>query len=547
MNSGVNTEYISNAIDDLVNVLGVREEISTGKLLRFLKAKDVKGCIENMASNMGLPITVNLSYGSAFESRHVARTDSQGRGIESISAQVSFPRSLPFFGSTQMQGFPIDVKVSEGCTVYPETFITVIAHELSHVVLKSIWYRERDNEIHTDLAAAILGFSGVMKVGRITGGLLGSTMTIYGYLDHQGFDYAMNRIDKIRAEYRAYKKALMEKLSTCASQLSLCKRELEAFDRYLGYLDRNPSRRIWAEHVHKIIQFHQPDYTERLRKMMMLNDEKVKEATKFCTKLNHYTAEKLTSLKEFDAQISSSMSSFNEELQLFIDEVSLLRTYSVDLSIKWQEHATPYIRGFDMNPRKVWLGIFVPGKKTMAMIKQGVTPTQSWSLIDLFESEPYKSFVFAALALHFVAERGDKQNSAVLDIRNSQFGGIPLVELLTDIRNYLRLRFRVEGEDHVCSKSSLTIGQILRMDALTGAIDRDEAEVAVRFMVSHVATVLDTLSKPKVGGGTNGAELVAVFRRLRDMLLMMGEWTYSGDSNEYMLYFDILIDERTSA
>jgi hypothetical protein len=104
--------------------------------------------------------------GEGFSSTHLVKTDSKGRGVAAITAQVSIPSYLPFYGSAGMVNYPIRVQVRENCNEHPMTFVSVMAHELSHVVLHSMRHNERQNEFYTDLTAMMLGFSDVMKLGR---------------------------------------------------------------------------------------------------------------------------------------------------------------------------------------------------------------------------------------------------------------------------------------------------------------------------------------------------------------------------------------------
>jgi Zn-dependent peptidase ImmA (M78 family) len=62
-----------------------------------------------------------------------------------------------------LNNFPINVWISENCKDKPETFMTIMAHELSHVLLHSLRHKEMDNEIYTDITAILLGFSVVIK------------------------------------------------------------------------------------------------------------------------------------------------------------------------------------------------------------------------------------------------------------------------------------------------------------------------------------------------------------------------------------------------
>ncbi len=106
------------------------------------RASDTSG-----SARLGLPIRITLSYVSkefrlgnteGFRSSGLSRTDWTGRGVDGITAQVSIPDYLPLYGSVALAGYPISVRVSENCLERPETFLAIMAHELSHVLLRSL-------------------------------------------------------------------------------------------------------------------------------------------------------------------------------------------------------------------------------------------------------------------------------------------------------------------------------------------------------------------------------------------------------------------------
>ncbi len=59
---GIDNNYISNAIDELVGLLGIKEEIPILPTHRSLDTRNVKLYIEYIANYLGLPIIINLSH-----------------------------------------------------------------------------------------------------------------------------------------------------------------------------------------------------------------------------------------------------------------------------------------------------------------------------------------------------------------------------------------------------------------------------------------------------------------------------------------------------
>src|SRR5262249_52388291 len=210
----------------------------------------------------GLPIEVNLSYVSndyrpdatdGFHTTQLVKTDWRGRGIAGITAQVSIPSYLPFYGSTGMVNFPISVRVRENCVDHPATFVTLIAHELSHIVLHSMRHKEKQNEFYTDLTAMMLGFAGVMRLGRKVinskhhGSMTMTQTTTYGYLSDANFDFAMIRIHSMLSVARAKRTQALKEIEAREKDLREKRRELHYFRDYLAYLDHKSGRKRWAK------------------------------------------------------------------------------------------------------------------------------------------------------------------------------------------------------------------------------------------------------------------------------------------------------------
>ena len=348
----IDNKYIDNAIDELVNLLGVKEEIPKEIIHRPFRTGNIKRCIENIANYLGLPIIVKLSYvpskyvaqnsGNKFESAALAKTDSTGRGVQSITAQVSIPSCLPLYGSSELQNFPIAVKISDNCPEHPETFMGIMAHELSHILLHSLWHKEKDNEFYVDLTAMALGFSTVMKIGRkvvetkvgtkenifSTETLTTTLTTTYGYLSDEQFNFAFSKIGKLLEQNAYPKKILLQKVAIYREQLTSYKKEFSKFKKLVEYVDRNRDKRIKREDAARIVQFHQLNYADELTEVVRGNERKLKEINGFCMGFVHYTHQKLSSLRRLDDEMDTSISNLGRHLDLLSHDVSMLTKYA---------------------------------------------------------------------------------------------------------------------------------------------------------------------------------------------------------------------------
>ncbi len=156
MDNALSNDQIRAWIDDLVAKLGIKEQCDWKEYDSLLQRGKTKECVEGIASYLGLPIAIDFAYvannpktgdKNRFESDGLVKTDWRGRGVDGITAQVSIPERLPLYGSSSLKNYPIRVRVSKNCGQNPDSFIAVMAHELSHIVLASLYHPEKDNYI----------------------------------------------------------------------------------------------------------------------------------------------------------------------------------------------------------------------------------------------------------------------------------------------------------------------------------------------------------------------------------------------------------------
>ena len=338
---GVDNKYISNAIDELVGFLGIKENIPAETVLSPLHNGNTKECIEKIANQLGLPIKVKLIIGESFESRDLVTTNDAGQATEGITAQVSIPDGLPFYGTSAMQSFPIQVQVGGNCRRYPHTFVVIMAHELSHIVLHSLWHREKNNEIYTDLAAMLLGFAVVMRMGRyavettqIGVGLEQTTTTRFGYLADNQFEFALGRINAIlktsRTAFNTVRTKITRTLTTYKKQLDLYRKMFYEFNKLIEYLDKNLRKEIRKEDVAKIVEVHGLNYRERCASVLTSNEKKLREVELlysgwFQHSHHHYSTQRLDSLNVFYNDLNGLLLGLTHECALLKDDVAIPR------------------------------------------------------------------------------------------------------------------------------------------------------------------------------------------------------------------------------
>jgi uncharacterized protein YqgV (UPF0045/DUF77 family) len=345
----VDNKYIDSAVDELMQLLGVKERIEYGFLQNMLEEGKAKDCVETIAHTMGLPIGVVISYvpsvyrgtstpGQGFASQEIVKTVGTGegrKGVESITAQVSAPSILPLFGSSNLKNYFVTVKVSDNVTKYPMTFMAVMAHELSHILLRTMQHRERDNEVYTDLTSMLLGFNEVVKMGRkVIEQDLGATYattytTTYGYLSDSGFDYAYQKIGRVLERNRKTKKAIIQKIKQLRKLLVQVKNGISKFRYYIKVIDNNPRSRISKDDASQIVSLHQPNYVKKFEDFISESETRLQKYRDY-KGINHYPHNWHT---DIEGELNQITHEVKEVAKLLKKNLSVLKK---NMSLPWR-------------------------------------------------------------------------------------------------------------------------------------------------------------------------------------------------------------------
>jgi hypothetical protein len=316
--------YFAKAIAELTKSLGTKEP-PIDHLVEFLYRGEAGKCVTAIARQMGLPIDVRLSFvaegtgaqtAGGFHTQGLSRTDSSGRGIHAVTAQVLIPPNLPLFGSSMLTGYPVTVRVGKTCFEYPHTFITVMAHELSHVLLHSLKHPERQDEIYTDLAPLLLGFSDIVARGRtvetrVTEGTEETTRRItYGYLTDAQFALAHSEVQRLLRHNRRLKREVEERAQRVERAVRRVMNSADKFGRVLGYLARMKTTAINARHFRrsdwpKLAEIHGVGYAERWPREVQRLESVVESISVYCKSRSHYTEQTLGRLRSCYSQLEA--------------------------------------------------------------------------------------------------------------------------------------------------------------------------------------------------------------------------------------------------
>lgn len=332
----MDAQEIRDAVEALVETLGIAEPWSTSELTRLLTTGKPEACVTEIARRLRLPVEIDLSYvadsdhsGNAarFQSRDLVTTDWRGQGTGGITAQILMPRNLPFYGTSSLTGFRVGVRISQNCRYLPLTFIGVMAHELSHVLLRSLMHAQRNNEVWTDLTAMVSGFSDILQAGRktTTASPRGTVTTTYGYLSDNQFAVALKTIRGILSRCTALKTRLQSRRVELQKHLTAFRRYLYQFEALLTYLDEHPERMIRKTDAPKIVAFHQPAYTRESETAGGAAAALLTEMENTCQNLRHYTQAVTETLERLELQAVGIVQRAYEQSGKMREDVGVLR------------------------------------------------------------------------------------------------------------------------------------------------------------------------------------------------------------------------------
>jgi hypothetical protein len=278
----VSKEYLDCAIETLYKNLGVREDISTWSLYHIFTRGNVEETLTKILRHIGLPVKINISYVpinydpvnsplNSFKSQSLVVGG--GKNAPAITAQVRIPQNIPIYGTMTLIDFPIDVKLSDNINDYPETFFAIMAHEFTHVLLHSMQHKEKESEVHTDIAAMFLGFREVFSKGRkiskehteysFSESITHRETITYGYLNDNNFAYVNKKISRLLDQDKRNKKRYLKQFRLLKKRLDALNKMLFRCKKYIQYLDDNKDKKIKPKDIEKIIRLHRLDYIEQ--------------------------------------------------------------------------------------------------------------------------------------------------------------------------------------------------------------------------------------------------------------------------------------------
>lgn len=147
MGAYMRTEMIRSYVDQLSKTFGkVRAPVDDEDLLRLFKAKDYTGMVGFIRKSMNLQCRIRLGVVNS--------------GGPSAPAWVQIPSFMPLAGTKEFKNLLITMYLRRNFAVEGsfEQVVSVIAHELSHIVLDSLFHQLSKMEEAVDLTAMMLGY-----------------------------------------------------------------------------------------------------------------------------------------------------------------------------------------------------------------------------------------------------------------------------------------------------------------------------------------------------------------------------------------------------
>lgn len=280
MNNRIDSSEIKLWIHEIIDTIGLREPVNYSYFKKFTKKNKLPELIKSIARYMNLPIKIDVEFVNDeyktgkvnFETKGVAHYEGGGQGASGIIAQVEIPSNLPLYGTDALNNYLIKVKVSDNCLKSPQMFVTIMSHELSHILLNSLRHKNKENEFFTDLTAMTLGFVNIFSKGRTyiyeteENHILSSTITTHkqtcGYLSDNQFRFACELINKNIMGYRMSVEKLKNKCVKFEKLYKSYVRLFKNFSKYKLILDKNCSTKFNQKDISRIMLIHQVGYID---------------------------------------------------------------------------------------------------------------------------------------------------------------------------------------------------------------------------------------------------------------------------------------------
>lgn len=325
MVNNISLDYVENAFIELEDFFWVKEPINWKNILKLIRKKKISSAIELIWKQLWLNIKINLIYVKNKDFTTSNLTQSKKNCNSSISAQVLIPSNLPRYWTKELDNFSIDVKIHKSIIKNPLTFIVIMSHELSHILLYSLRHRQKENEIYTDITAIILGFLNIYSrwrkfekyyssfwLGVLWINLKRNTITTtFGYLSDYNFVYIKTQINKRMNIYYNKVKKSNKLLDNYIIKVGEIKYRYLYLKQILNFLIKNPLKEMWLNDFRIMSWFLQNWYIENLDNNIKYLDKKINIFSNDINNNSFYLKQNLNNLTSIENSIKGDLKNIN--------------------------------------------------------------------------------------------------------------------------------------------------------------------------------------------------------------------------------------------
>jgi len=313
----IEDEYLLEIIDNLFPKIGLIENMSTTEISEKIDLFDIQQRVQFVAMCLGLPIRINISI-----------ITNNGTN-NNIGARVFIPENMPIYGSKELVGFPVNMEIKGNITYNKITFVAVVAHELSHILLASIKSDKKTDELYTDISSMMLGFIDAIDAGRkivnyttYEGNIKTDHTTTYGYLDDHQFYIVKKRINKGILDCKKHKQTTKKKLNILKYRIKMLNKDLKFLNKIFNYLSRNITKiKIIGEDSNKMQYFYNNNYFDDSKKALSNLEYDTYQVDIDLFNLNHYFKDSIdvfyNKIDILENNINSLYNNLNNNILLF--------------------------------------------------------------------------------------------------------------------------------------------------------------------------------------------------------------------------------------
>lgn len=174
----------------------------------------------------------------------------------------------------------------------------------------------------------------------------------------------------------------------------------------------------------------------------------------------------------------------------------------------------------DTSPRRILFGATIPGKKMTAMLEPYMPSNSRLQrgrfLLDLYKYPHHLSLMYVALSLHILPKKGVRFGPAFREIvKGGQSPSVSLYgAILTDIRDFLKFRFRATG---LGDAKGSTVLESLKTGVLPVGVEILDPEQVIQYTIS----ALDVLSRETQFSSTDS--MTTQMQKLKALLRVTAE------------------------